>query len=124
MNKILGFFLSNSNISPPDFYLKFTLDGNFDDELSHDPAMAKSAGGKTGKYQGKLIRPKGVSIDSDFFSGRNEKELEDAMRAKFTQNADLKTLLLATKRAKLQHFSRGKPPVIFNDMMRVRRDLL
>ena len=27
------------------------------------------------------------------------------------------------KRAKLQHFSRGKPLVIFNDMMRVRHDL-
>jgi len=108
----------------PDFYLKFTLDGNHDDELSRDPAIAKSAGGKTGKYKGKLIRPKGVSIDPDFFSGRNEKEMEDAMKAKFIQNEDLKTLLLATKRAKLQHFSRGKPPVIFNDMMRVRHDLL
>ena len=107
----------------PDFYLKFSLDGNPGASLSKDPGMAKSAGGKTGKFKGKLIRPKEVNIDPDFFSGRHEKEMEDAMRAKFSQNGDLKTLLLATKKAKLQHFSRGKPPVVFNDLMRVRDSL-
>lgn len=108
----------------PDFYLKFSLDGNPDSDLSKEPEMAKAAGGKTGKYKGKLLRPKDISIDPDFFSGRNEKEMEDAMRAKFTQNEDLKNLLKATKMAKLQHFSRGKPPVIFNDLMKVRKELV
>lgn len=92
-------------------------------ELSRDPIVAKAAGGKTGKYKGKLIRPKEITIDPDFFSGRHEKEMEDAMRAKFTQNGDLKTLLLATKKAKLQHFSRGSPPIVFNNLMRVRKSI-
>ena len=54
---------------------------------------------------------------------RGEIEMESAMREKFTQNADLKALLLATKKAKLEHISRGSPPEVFNDLMRVRREL-
>ena len=38
---------------------------------------------------------------------RSEKELEDALRAKFTQNPELNVLLKATKKAKLQGFVRG-----------------
>jgi len=32
-------------------------------------------------------------------------------------------MLLLTKKAKLQHFSRGSPPIVFNDLMRVRKQL-
>ena len=86
--------------------------------------MAKSAGGKTGKFNGKLIRPKNITADDDFFKGRGDKEMEDAMYAKFSQNEELKKVLLATKRAKLTHFTRGSPPVTFNNLMRVRQKLL
>ena len=33
--------------------------------------MAKASGGKTGKYKGELIRPREVSVDSDFFGKRH-----------------------------------------------------
>ena len=112
---------SKFKLNNTEFYLKFTLDVNPTEELSSDPLLAKSAGGKTGKYKGKLIRPKKIIIDPDFFSGRYKKEMYNAMMAKFTQNLDLKKLLLATKNAKLQHFSRGSPPIVFNDLMRVRK---
>jgi len=85
--------------------------------------MAKGAGGKSGKYKGKLVRPKEVTIDPNFFGGRNEQEMKAAQRAKFSQNEDLKELLLATRDAKLVHFSRGAPPVVFTGLMEVRRDL-
>ena len=84
--------------------------------------MAEGAGGN-GKYQGKVIRPKEIKVDDDFFSGRDKKEMEDAMFAKFSQNEDLKKILLATKKAKLTHFVRGNPPVVFNELMRVRQRL-
>jgi predicted NAD-dependent protein-ADP-ribosyltransferase YbiA (DUF1768 family) len=102
----------------PEFYLSFSLDSGTD--LSKDPGMAKAAGSKTGKYKGELLRPYEVSADSDFFGKRQKKEMYAAQYAKFTQNEDLKTLLMATGDAKLTHFSRGSPSIVFDELMMVR----
>lgn len=107
----------------PDFYLSFSLDMNPEGELSKDPAMAKGAGGKSGKYKGKLIRPKEVKIDPNFFSGRDKQEMKIAQGAKFSQSPELNDLLLATNDAKLTHFARGSDPVVFTELMEVRREL-
>jgi hypothetical protein len=82
--------------------------------------MAKAAGGKTGKFKGELLRPIEVSIDSDFFGKRHKRELYAAQYAKFTQNEDLKTLLLATGDAKLAHFVKGAEPEVFDELMLIR----
>jgi predicted NAD-dependent protein-ADP-ribosyltransferase YbiA (DUF1768 family) len=103
------------------FYLTFSFDSNT--ELSKDPLLAKAAGGKTGKLKSKLLRPTQVKIDPDFFDKRYKEEMYNAQYAKFSQHSELKKLLLATKDAKLMHFIRGSPPVMFDDLMIIRQKL-
>ena len=114
----------------PDFTLQFSLDS--DSEISKDADLARAAGSKTGKPEGKgkgkvkagtNLRPSNVQIDPDFYGARSENERLDAVRAKFSQNADLKQMLLLTKKAKLMHFIRGAPAEADHVLMTVRRDL-
>jgi hypothetical protein len=102
----------------PEFYLSFSLDSGT--ELSKDSALAKAAGGKSGKVKNTLLRPIEVTIDPDFFGKRYKKEMYDAQYAKFTQNEDLRKLLLATGHAKLCQYNRGAPPLVFDDLMLIR----
>lgn len=102
----------------PSFYLSFSLGSGTD--MSKDANMAHGAGGKDGKYKGKLIRPKEIQIDPDFFGSRCKKELDDARYAKFTQNKDLSKLLMATRNAKLQHHKRKQEPEVYEGLMLIR----
>ena len=106
----------------PDFYKKFTVESG--SEISKDSDMAKGAGSKTGKYKKVQIRPKEIKEDFDFYENKNDDiVMEKAMKAKFSQNEDSKRVLLETKDAKLNHFSRGNPVVVYNNLMRVRNEL-
>ena len=105
----------------PDFYEKFSLDS--DSDISKDPNLAKSAGGKSGKSKGKLLRPENIKIDKDFFKdNRSSQEMKAAQREKYSQNEKLKEMLLLTKDAKLTHFSRGSPPIEFTETMELREE--
>lgn len=99
-----------------DFYLSFSLDSGTD--LSKDPMMAKAAGNKK-KINGTLLTPLEVNIDSDF-KKRESKELYAAQYAKFSQNEELKRLLLATGEAKLTQFVKSSEPMVQNELMLVR----
>jgi len=105
----------------PEFYLSFSLDSGTD--LSKEPELAKGAGSKTGKLKGELLRPVEVTIDPDFYNKRHKQELYAAQYAKFTQNSELKDLLLATKNAKLLQYSKGSPPELAEELMLARDKL-
>jgi predicted NAD-dependent protein-ADP-ribosyltransferase YbiA (DUF1768 family) len=103
----------------PDFYRSFALESG--SELSKDPVMAKAYGGKSGKYKGKLVRPKNILLDDDFFLGRGDKEMFDAQLAKFTQNENMRNMLIATKDAQLMHtISRSTKSIPFDNLVYFR----
>lgn len=106
-------------VENPDFYEKFSLDSGSD--ISKDPNLAKSAGGKSGKSKGKLLRPESIKMDKDFFKNRSSKEMKHAQREKNSQNPELKEMLL-TKDAKLTHFSRGSPTIAFTETIELRKE--
>jgi hypothetical protein len=93
----------------PKHYLQFSLDS--DSDLSKSPELAQTKG-----------KDKGIQMDADF-GAREEKEREDAQYAKYSQNSYLSDMLLHTRNAKLVQFRRGKPPVVCDELMRVRHRL-
>jgi len=105
----------------PDFAMMFSLDSN--SEFATDAEIAAHAGSETGKHGKKILRPKHVKPDADYALGRYNEERKLALRAKFTQNEDMKQILLATKRAQLLHFTRREPPKLDILLMRMRQEL-
>ena len=105
----------------PEFYLSFALESGT--ELSKNPDIAKGAGSKTGKYNKTLVRPKSVEIDPDFYISRSKDEMSAGQYAKFSQNPELREVLLETKNAKLEHFRRGQEPETYDGLMIIRNKL-
>ena len=101
----------------PDFTKLFSLDSGSD--ISKDIVLAREAGSKPANK----LRPSDVKIDPDFYGGRNEMEREKAVYAKFTQNIDLRNILLATKDAKLMKYISKSPPEKDVIIMRVRNKI-
>lgn len=115
---------SKFKLENPEFYNEFSLDS--DSELSKNATYAKFAGGKTGKFEGKLLRPKNIKIDSDF-SERDNYEMFIAQYMKFTNNDTksdyLKNSLLSTHDAKLMHIVLRSNDEFFENLV-VIRDIL
>tara|TARA_R110002073_G_scaffold127773_11_gene273253 strand:+ start:4964 stop:6949 length:1986 start_codon:yes stop_codon:yes gene_type:complete len=102
-----------------EFYALFSIDSS--SKMSEDPAMAKAAAGKSGKYKGKQIRPINIKLDPTFFSNKdNEHSMYIAQMAKYKSDATAKKTLLATRDAKLEHFVRGREPIVFYNTMKIR----
>jgi predicted NAD-dependent protein-ADP-ribosyltransferase YbiA (DUF1768 family) len=96
----------------PDFYAEFSLDT--DNKISKNleaAILAASDGGSSNR-----------KIDDDYET-RAEAERKTALVAKFTQNLDLKKVLIATKPARLDHFIRRNKSEVDELLMSVRNEL-
>ena len=124
-NSVKHYFLASQYKKGfPDFYKEFSLDSESD--ISKDVDMAISVN-DTGKYKNKLYKSPEIKVDPDFYEigidPRHKIEREQALYAKFTQNADLKQVLMETKDAKLTIFKRGKPFITDTSLMKLRKSL-
>ena len=66
---------------------------------------------------------KDITIDNEFFKGMNVKILENALYAKFSQNKDMRDVLVNTKKAKLLLYKSGTEPEQSDTLMIVRNRL-
>jgi len=82
-------------------YEKFSL--NSGSELSGDSSLISANRNKNG------------SISDELY--------ENILTSKFSQNEELKTVLLKTHSALLMHYVRGKPPIKANILMSIRKKL-
>ena len=110
----------------PDFYAQFSLDS--ESELSNDIILAKKLGSKPNKkYKLKQSIPDNITVDEDFYevkqNPRHEEERMKALHSKFSQNLDLKKVLMETKNAKLMRFKPGNPAEVDELLIKVRRQL-
>jgi predicted NAD-dependent protein-ADP-ribosyltransferase YbiA (DUF1768 family) len=107
-----------------DFYEKFTFES--DSEISKNPKLALTAGGRSGKVGGKKYRPTTVVLDPNW-EEKKERIMLNGQKAKYEQDKLSKDVLLATKDAKLVHLMvrRGKGSLLvnFNDTMEIRQSL-
>lgn len=104
----------------PDFAELFSIDSG--NKIGTDVKMAVAAG-EEGKHGKKTLRPENVRADADFELGRKEEERKTALAEKFSQNEDLKQILLATHRAKLSRFVDSDEAVVDIPLMRLRNML-
>jgi predicted NAD-dependent protein-ADP-ribosyltransferase YbiA (DUF1768 family) len=104
----------------PDFYLEFSLDS--DSKISQDLDFAIIAGSESGKLESKILRKPEIKADADYET-RKEAERKEALLSKFTQNLDLKKMLIATKPARLDHFIRRNKSEVDELLMTVRKEM-
>jgi hypothetical protein len=108
----------------PDFADQFSL--NSGSKISKDLQMcysASSSGSITVNNDIIRLRPKNVTIDPDFYKGRNIIERQKAIDSKFTQNSHLREVLINTQNARLNHYIGNKKPEIAVALMKTRSNI-
>ena len=110
----------------PHFYNQFSLDDT-SSEIAKDVVLAKAAGSQKGVFKkGKKeipLRPQDIRIDPDFYGSRQKDEREKALYAKFSQNEELKQILLFTKNAVLRKYIPKRKAETDISLMTVRQRL-
>lgn len=110
----------------PHFYNQFSLEDS-SSEIAKDVSLAKAAGSQKGVFKkGKKeipLRPADIRIDPDFYGSRQKEEREKALYSKFSQNEELKQILLFTKNAVLRKYIPKRKAETDYSLMTVRQRL-
>jgi hypothetical protein len=104
----------------PDFYLEFSLDSG--SKISKDLDLAMIAGSDSGKLDSKILRKPEIKFDADYKINADEYR-KKALISKFSQNLDLKKILLGTVPARLDRFVRRNESSVDELLMNVRKEL-
>jgi hypothetical protein len=125
-NSVTHYFLgSQFKKGFPDYYLKYSIDSN--SEISNDVKKALDEYNKVIKTKKSILKEGTIVPDPDFFMIRenstSEVERMKSITSKFTQNLELKQMLIETKDAKLVKFHRGKDPEPDILLMKLRNSL-
>lgn len=121
----------------PDVYMMFSLDSDPDSKLAKDVKAAKAFKGSVQDVEdvavlkgkkGEKAREKKkrvIAPDMDFDDARRDEERFIALKAKFSDNADIRIVLKMTRDALLLHKEgTGIPPVADKELMRVRQQIM
>lgn len=122
----------------PDVYMMFSLDSDPDSKLAKDVKAAKAFKGavqdveddavpreEKGTKKPKVPKKRVIAPDMDFDDKRREEERMTALKAKFADNADMRTILKMTRDALLLHKEgTGTPPTADKELMRVRQQIM
>ena len=110
----------------PDFSEQFSLDSG--SKISSDLIMCNGASSLNGSINVDnhviILRPKHIRVDPDFYKGRNVVERQKAIDAKFSQNPQLREILIKTRPAKLNHYIGNQIPEVAIELMKTRKNLL
>ena len=101
--------------SDPGVHDQFTLESK--SSISEDPLKARDAGTKKAYFKEKYRVDPG-------FGGKLSAYLTEAIEAKFSNNDELKALLLATRGAKIVSFARANTAPVMTELMEVRKSMM
>lgn len=105
----------------PEYYLQYTHESGSD--MSKNVERAVAGASKSGKWKGTRVRPVEVTASRETMSEVDRARLHDALVAKYAQNKELAKVLDATLNAKLVRHRRGLPPLVLNQLMKVRDEM-
>ena len=86
--------------------------------------MAIGAGSKNGKMGKLVVRSNNILIDPEYPGKKESDARMKAMKYKFTEIPQYKSLLRATKNATLNKFIKGYPPKLDTELITIRNTII
>ena len=126
-NSVEHYYQANKFKQSPEMFDKFTSHESNKSDIEGNSAKAQTEGNKITKKRkvGAKYRNDVVLIDDDYTIEKGLLNREMAQRAKFSQNYDLKEMLLSTKQARLDEYKPYNTVArVSNSLAKIRREFV